>query len=413
MHRRTIGAATGIAVAATLLTAMPATATGARIDLPALSGHHPVGTTELHLVDRNRSDPWVAGTSREVMATVTYPSTGSGDRAPWMTPGIADAVDAITSGPYFFDVPRGSVDWGSVRRHARSAAPVDRGHGDWPVVLFSPGFGSARELNAGLTDDLASRGYVVVSLSHTHESAAVEFPGGRVEYGLVGDEDLPGRKTAIDARVADTRFVLDELARLDRGDNPDAERDPLPRGLVGALDLSRVGMFGHSYGGYTAGETMVQDRRIDAGVNVDGAMGHGRGVDPYLPGEVVKRGLDRPFLLVGGDFVDPGTGARTEHSHLERAFDPTWADFWPRQRGWKRDLHLDGSTHYGFTDLQVVVPQLDSLLPPATRTALIGTIDPARSLAVQHDYLAAFFDLHLKRRHTRLFDRDAPDVRFL
>jgi dienelactone hydrolase len=411
-----IGAAAGIAVAATVLTALPATAAGARIVLPALSGRYPVGTAELHLVDHGRPDPWVAGATREVMATITYPAAGPGDRAPWMTPGIAGAVDAITSSPLFFDVPRGSVDWGAVRRRARSGAAADRRHGDWPVVLFSPGFGSARELNASLTDDLASRGYVVVSMSHTHESAAVEFPDGRVEPGLVGDGDLAGRKTAIDARVADTRFVLDQVARLDRGDNPDAEGDPLPRGLVGALDLSRVGMFGHSYGGYTTGEAMVQDRRIDAGVNVDGAMAHGLGTDPYLPGEVVLRGLDRPFLLLGADFVDPDTGRKIEHSHLERDLDPTWADFWPNQRGWKRDVHLDGSTHYGFTDLQVVVPQLASLLPPAKRVELVGTIDPARSLAAQHDYLAAYFDLHLKGGHTRLFDGNSPrhpDVRLL
>jgi len=410
MHRRTI--AVGLAIATALVAAPPASAAGARIALPELSGPYPVGTTELHLVDPDRADPWVPGTRREVMTTITYPAAGPGPRAPWLTPGMAVAVDAVTSSPVFFDVPRGSVDWGATRRQARTGAAVDRRRGDWPVVLFSPGLGSARELNAGLTDDLASRGYVVVSLSHTHESAAVEFPGGRVEPSLMDDGDPTAMKTAIDARVADTRFVLDQLARLDRGDNPDAEHHPVPRGLAGALDLSRVGMFGHSYGGFTAGETMVQDRRIDAGVNVDGAMRSGAD----QPGEVVRQGLDRPFLLMGADFVDPETGAKIEHSHLDRVLDPTWADFWPRQRGWKRDVHLDGGTHYGFTDLQIAVPQLTALLSPAKRVELVGTISPTRSLAAQHDYLAAYFDLHLKGRPTRLFDVPSPrhpDVRLL
>ena len=32
-----------------------------RLSLPAPTGPYPVGATELHLVDRDRADPWVAG----------------------------------------------------------------------------------------------------------------------------------------------------------------------------------------------------------------------------------------------------------------------------------------------------------------------------------------------------------------
>ncbi|MCC8247492.1 alpha/beta hydrolase family protein [Saccharothrix luteola] len=399
-----------VAAIATLGLAAPAAAdTGVRIAMPELSGRHAVGTAELHLVDR-RPDPWRPAEDREVMVTVTYPAHGSpGERAPWMTSGVAAAVDREAG---LVGIPSGAVDWGSPRRHARTGAPV---LGRWPVVLHSPGFGSARELSAGLTDDLASRGYVVVSMSHTHESLAVEFPDGRVEPPMIDEDDPTQFKTALDARVADTRFVLDQLGSIARGHNPDAERDPLPRGLGRALDLSRVGMFGHSYGGFTAGETMVNDRRIDAGINVDGAMSHGFG-DDYRPGEVVTRGLDRPFMLVGGDFVDPGTGGRIEHSHLTPEFDPTWADFWVSRRGWKRDLHFDRGTHYSFTDLQFAVPQLGGVISPETQRELVGEIDATRSLAAQHEYYAGYFDLHLKGRDTGLFRGDSPqhpDVRFI
>lgn len=402
---------TALAVAAvvTLGVAAPASADPVRVvAMPALSGHHAVGTVELHLVDR-RPDPWRPGADREVMVTVTYPAHRSdAGRAPWMTSGVAAAVAREAANPEVLGVPSGSVDWGATRRHARTGAPV---LGRWPVVLFSPGMGSARELSAGVTDDLAGRGYVVVSMSHTHESLAVEFPGGRVEPPLVDPNDPAQLTTALDARVADTRFVLDQLERIARGENPDAERDPLPRGLGRALDLSRVGMFGHSYGGFTAGETMVHDRRIDAGINVDGAMG-----PAAEPGEVVTRGLDRPFMLVGGDFVDPATGAWVEHSHLVPEFDPTWARFWPNQRGWKRDLHFDRATHFGFTDLQFAVPQLGGLVTPEKQREVVGEIDPTRSLAAQHDYFAGFFDLHLKGRDTGLFGGGSPghpDVRFV
>ncbi|QFZ16133.1 alpha/beta hydrolase family protein [Saccharothrix syringae] len=386
----TAGLATAGLTSAGPATAGPATpattAAAARITVPEPTGRYAVGTAELHLVD-DRPDPWRPDRPREVMATIAYPAERShAPRAPWMAPGVAAGVDQLASA--LFGTPPGAVDWASPRRHARTDAPPARGR--WPVLLFSPGLGSVRELHAGVTDDLASRGYVVVSMSHTHESVAVEFPDGRVEPPLLDVEDPEDRRTAIEARIADTRFVLDELARFDHA------------------DLSRVGAFGHSYGGFTAGETMVRDRRIDVGANLDGALAVSTDEADYQPGEVVTRGLDRPFLLVGSELVDSDTGARVPHTHRERAVDPTWADFWPNQRGWKRDLFFEGSRHNSFTDLQFAIPQLGGVLTPEQQQAIVGTIDPGRSLEAQRDYLAAYFDLHLKGRPTGLFRGDSP-----
>jgi len=381
-------------------------AAGVPIALPPPTGRHPIGTADLHLVAAHQ-DPWRPSEKRELMVTVTYPAQGGGERAPWLPPGVADVFDRIDP-----SLPPGAVDWAGARRHARTSAPVDRSRGGWPVVLFSHGFGTQREFGSVLADDLAAHGYVVVSVSHTHEAGAVEFPGGRVVTRSVGS-DPAALRTALDARVADSRFVLDVLARLDRGENPDAERDPLPRGLAGSLDLSAVGMFGHSYGGFTAGETMYHDRRVDAGINLDGGMAAGDGNDP---GKIVQHGVDGPFLLVGSDIVDPATGRVHEHSHLDTELDPTWNRFWANQRAWKRDLHFDGAAHNSFTDLQAVVPQLSHLLTPEQREQMIGDIDPRRSLRAQRDYVAAFFDLHLKHRDRHLFRHDNPrhpDTRFI
>ncbi|MEU6151718.1 lipase [Actinosynnema sp. NPDC047251] len=405
MRKRTLVLAVGLAVATTLVAA-PAQAAGAKIRLPSLSGRYQVGTTDLHLVG-SQQDPWRPEDKRELMVSVTYPAQRGGERAAWMSPAYAQRFGSAIP-----DLPAGAVDWAATRRHARVSPAVDRTRGGWPVVLFSHGFGSAKELTATLTDDLASHGYVVVSIAHTHEASMVEFPAGRFVTGSVGT-DPASFKTALDVRVSDARFVLDELERVDRGGNPDAERDPLPRGLAGALDLSKVGMYGHSYGGFASGETMYHDRRIDAGLNLDGGMGVG---GTGTPGEVTKHGLDRPFMLVGADLVDPSTGREVEHSHTETSFDPTWNQFWSNQRGWKRDLHFTGSAHSSFTDFQAVVPQLSRWYSPEKRAAAVGTIDAERSLRAQHDYFSAFFDLHLKGRDRRLFGGNSPchpDTRFI
>ncbi|MEU8415515.1 lipase [Amycolatopsis japonica] len=402
----------GLALAGGLATAAPAVAADqAKLTAPALTGPYDVGTTDLHLVDPSRPDPWKPERRRELMVTVTYPADrfADGPRAPWLAPGVGSVLDQVLASEDYLGLPAGSIDWASAKRRAELGVPVAHG-APKPVTLFSPGFGGPRETYTAIVDDLASRGYVVVSLSHTYESAAVEFPGGRLETAVSG-EGPEFMKKALDARVADSRFVLDQLAKITRGQNPDAENRPLPHGLGWSLDLSRVGAYGHSYGGFTAGETMVHDRRIDAGINLDGAMASAIGYPPgsvYVPGEVTKRGLDRPFMLMGAEGTDE-TGKPLEHTHRHPEFDRSWADFWANQRGWKRDLYLrGGSTHMAYSDLQVVVPQLGSRVTPEKREAVIGTIDPRRSVAAQRDYIGAFFDLHLKGRDRHLLDGESP-----
>ncbi|MGC0418088.1 alpha/beta hydrolase family protein [Embleya sp. AB8] len=414
LHKRASTLLAGLVAATTLLVA-PAQAapeatgagTGTRITLPPLSGRHPIGTTDLHLVD-SRPDPWRPTDRRELMVTLTYPTRHDGERAAWMAPNVADVVDRV--GAQLLGLPADTIDYAATKRYARTSAAVDRPRGGWPVVLFSPGFGSARELNTVLTDDLTSHGYVVAAISHPYDAAVVAFPDGRVVTGTVDATDPRQLQTALDTRVADTRFVLDQLTRLDRGENPDAEHRALPKGLAGALDLSRVGMFGHSLGGYAAGESMYHDRRIAAGINLDGQMAFGQA------GEIVQHGVDRPFMLVGSDPVDPKTGRQYRHTHLDTDLDPSWAEFWTNQPGWKRDLHFDGAGHNSFSDLQVLVPQVSRLMTPDRRRQLIGTIDPTRSVRAQHDYVAAYFDLHLRGRDRGMFDRNDPchpDTRFI
>ena len=94
----------------------------------------------------------------------------------------------------------------------------------------------------------------------------VEFPDGRLAT------PLPNQSHVGPARLADTRFVLDELMRLRSGANPDALHRKLPAGLSEAIDTSKVGMFGHPLGGAMAAQAMAADSRIYAGIDLDGTI---------------------------------------------------------------------------------------------------------------------------------------------
>ncbi len=359
--------------------------------LPAPTGPVQVGTLELHLVDDDRGDPHAPeGGPRELVVSLWYPARhrDGAPLAPHLPRRIASFYDQSTGD---LGIDAGDADFRGATSHAQTRAPVDTGSGRRPVVLYSSGGGLSRALGTSLVEDLASHGYVVVTVDSTYE-APVEFPDGLVLP--VAELDAA---EALAARVLDLRFVLNTLEAVVGGAEPDAGGRELPDRLASVLDLDHVGALGHSLGGFAVAEAMRADPRIDAGVNLDGSM-------PTALRSQRESQIGRPFLLVGAG-TDEGTG--NPHHHLAS---PDWAAFWADLTGWRRDLHLPGAEHLSFTDLQTVLPQLDAALDldEAAVTAAIGSVDPAQSLSVQRTWLAAFFDQHLRALPRPVLDA-APD----
>jgi predicted dienelactone hydrolase len=387
-------AALPAAAAQRVTTASAPTPSSARpLSLPAPSGRYPVGEVDLHLVDHARPDPWHSGAGpRELMVSVYYPATHTTGRppAPYMLPAAAAHFDEVTANDYLgLHVPPGRADWARTVTHVTQGAPVAAGpRGRLPVVLYSPGLGEPRTWGTTLAADLAGHGYAVVTVDHTYESPEVQFPDGSLATMVPpSDPDAVLRK-ALAVRVADTGFVLDRLKALNSGQDPDAQRRPLPDRLAGALNLHEVGMFGHSMGGTAAALSMDADHRIAAGLDMDGNL-------TYLDGSlmpVARHGLDRPFLLLGKD-GDTDTG-------------PGWQAFRVHTPGWNRQLTLLGSEHASFTDAEALIPQLR--LRPAERTDDIGTIDPATAIRTTEAYVSAYFDHWLRGRSGRLLEGPSP-----
>ncbi|RCG26856.1 lipase [Sphaerisporangium album] len=380
-----IGLMAALAIAASTTTTPATAATGAtapaKLVLPKPGGPHQIGTVALHLVDDSRIEPWLTtGQKRELMISLWYPARKAGHHplAPWMPKAAADR--------YLRDagVPPGKLLLGDT--HGHEGAPVDERLGRLPVVLYSPGANASRSYGTGVVQELASRGYLVVTMDHTYDAAVVEFPGGRVATNPAGE--VTDFAKAVRTRTEDTRFVLDELTALTAGRNPDADAKPLPKGLKNAPDLERIGMFGHSLGGATTSSAMYADRRIKAGLGLDGAV----------LGPVAKAGLDRPYLVVD----TPGKGGM--------ASNPALREFWSNLRGWRLNLTVRGAAHNSFGDDVRLIPLIAPLigLPPREVEESVGTIAAGRALAFQHAYPRAFFDRHLRGRKATLLDGPAP-----
>ncbi|WP_367137481.1 alpha/beta hydrolase [Saccharothrix sp. HUAS TT1] len=390
VFRRTSLLITALALLGGSLTDVAGAEPGFTARLPAPTGPHRVGVTALHLVDADRPDPWLAGVPRGVVVSVHYPALHVRGHpvAPQFTPAEARLLPAFV--PLLYPaLPTSGIDWGAALTHSHvdaPAQPVRR-----PVVLYSPGLVDPRALGGSVAEELASRGYVVVTVDHPGETAVVELPGGPRTFGLPGVPSTDPRlyRDVIAARLADTDLVLDRLAVLAAGGNPDAEGRALPANLGRAVDLRRVGVYGHGLGGTIAAEAMHEDheRRIDAAIDMEGLLDY----HPEQPGQdgellpVARDGVDRPLLLLGTEgFQD---------DRYRRGWSAVLA------HGCARQHVIAGADHWALTDFAAVVPQLHAagLVDDAGRDSLVGPLDPAVSVPTVRGLVVSFFDRHLRR----------------
>jgi predicted dienelactone hydrolase len=111
-----------------------------------------------------------------------------------------------------------------------AGAPV--AEGPFPLVVYSHGSGGFRWVATFFTEFLASKGFVVAAPDHTGNTAIDSFTGGSV--------DSP---TNANNRPGDVSDTIDAVLAASAD-----EADP----LAGRVDDSRIGLTGHSFGGFTA-----------------------------------------------------------------------------------------------------------------------------------------------------------------
>ena len=162
--------------------------------------------------------------------------------------------------------------------------------GTHPVVVVTPGFTGTFTDYTFLTEDLASRGYVVVAVDHTYEATAVEFPDGRVEQGVFGSyltrytrSDPQALAFAVSVRLADLGFVVNKLSAVNGGGDQD---------FADKLDLSRIALLGHSLGGLTTLLGVEKDGQFRAGISLDGLVPDRLTPPTTTPVLLVKAGIN-------------------------------------------------------------------------------------------------------------------------
>ncbi|TYA10077.1 carboxylic ester hydrolase [Paenibacillus faecis] len=361
-------------------------------------GPYSVGTTLYHFIDNERPDEYSADPTdhRELMVQLWYPS----DQAPMQetVPYIRD-VSAITQGlEHALSFPAWTLSHlGLVKTHAYSNIGLSSAEQQYPILIFSHGMTGFRGQNTFQVEELASYGYIVVGIDHPYDAAATVYPDGRE---ILIRMPNPSGFEALDEHMhlwtEDVSFVLDQLEQLNKQDEQNL--------FTGRLDLDRIGMFGHSYGGAAAAQMLLKDNRIKAAINMDGTL-YG---DP-MPGT----GLTKPYLQMNGEksidktvFDNKLDQAIAQSGKTKEEYEEFWEETVRRRtnalQGGGYTMTIPHTSHMSFTDFHLFSP----LLPNPGE-------DPRSIHRIINEVSVAFFDQYLKGASNNAMDRIAekyPDI---
>jgi dienelactone hydrolase len=357
---------------------------GTEITLPVPTGHFAVGRTTDTWVNTAQTDDLAPspGVRREVLVWIWYPAAVSQSAASAeYLPAAWRVACARSSGVLMSQFL--TRDPAKVHVHSSSDPEVSLEQHTYPVVVMRAGGGALTTDFTTLAEDLASHSYVVVGFDAPYRTSVVVFPDGRVvaRPAAANPENLqPADQVQLINRLlpmwsGDVQFVVDKLERLNSA-------DPSGR-FTGRLDMQRIGIFGHSFGGATALQFCHDDSRCKAGIDIDGA--------PY--GSVVREGLTQPFLFLLSDHGDLSTPE-------SRAVIADIGTIYDRLPNGRLLLMISGANHFSFSD-QIL---LKSQYVVRLLRLLMRGVEGRRGLAITTAYAHTFFDVYLKNAPTSLLD---------
>jgi dienelactone hydrolase len=343
----------------------------AETSLPTPTGPFSVGRTTLDWLDD------APNSKRELLAWIWYPSEPSARKEAYIPAPLRTEVDrdrGVLDGKFL------TRDLSKVHAHSFSNPDVSRQQQSYPVVIMRGGASLEVWNYSTLAEDLASHGYIVLGFDTPYRTGIVMFPDGRVmrrlpenNAELCEEEPLAEQSACVSKLLAawssDTAFALDRLTQINS--NPSGK-------FSGRLDMTHVGVFGHSFGGATALTFCHDDPRCKAGIDIDGK--------PF--GSVIQDGLHQPFLFILSDQIH-GTDAETRQvvAEIQSIYDHLPPD--GRQR-----IMIRGANHFLFSDDGALLKS--HIVMGTLRTVGLVGIDGRRQLAVTAHSVHTFFDVYLK-----------------
>jgi len=346
------------------------------------TGPYAVGTTVYHWVDEQRRETYSENPAdrRELMVQMWYPAAEGGgeERSPYlrnaskMTAGISSQM---------MDLPAFTLSHlGLIQTHSLLEAKLSDLESRYPVLIFSHGMIGYRNQNMFQVEELASHGYIVIGIDYAYEAAASVYPDGRVALSKISrtltsnaqyDKHIP-------LWTSDATFVLDQVEELNRNDSTGR--------FTGKIDLERIGMLGHSFGGAVTVQMLMKDARVKAAISMDGG---------FYGSPISETGFGKPFFMMYAE--ETYNKVMTSYDDVVKQLGEVSREAFeaPRKEyiknsgralaGGGLSILIPGSTHSSYTDLALFSPLLG-----------LGGADPRRDHRIVNEFSVAFFDRYLK-----------------
>ncbi|MCR5847053.1 MAG: hypothetical protein K6G75_02885 [Lachnospiraceae bacterium] len=251
----------------------------------------------------------------------------------------------------------------------------------FPLIMFNHGYLSYREGNSFLCIELASHGYVVISVAHSYEGLCTEFDDG--SYVLYDktiskkmyEPDIPGKIAMLkflkvrgsDEELAEKfdiiqrkycKFMIGRLPEWIK-DN-EAALEYAKNNLTDIIDFEKgVGVSGHSFGGNTAYALCARNPDFTCGINLDGG----------LFGEYNDDIQTRPFMQLSCS-DNERVVTRVYLRHTKPVYKVLFNDM----------------RHMGFADAKHMIPM----------KSVVGKLDPDKAHKLVSKCHLEFFDAYLK-----------------
>uniref|UniRef100_A0A670IKU8 1-alkyl-2-acetylglycerophosphocholine esterase n=3 Tax=Podarcis muralis TaxID=64176 RepID=A0A670IKU8_PODMU len=185
-----------------------------------------------------------------------------------------------------------SVTFGSCKIPVSWDAPFKPCSHKYPLIIFSHGLGAFRTVYSAICVEMASRGFVVMALEHRDHSASAtyfckldpetpDFPEAQIREEWLSYQGVPKgqkefrfRNPQLHQRANECIRGLKLIRSIDSGkDVVNLLRTDFDLSVLkDNVDLSKVSVMGHSFGGTTAVLALVKEAQFKCAVALDAWM---------------------------------------------------------------------------------------------------------------------------------------------
>ncbi|KAM7395772.1 hypothetical protein PAMA_007177 [Pampus argenteus] len=288
--------------------------------------------------------------------------------------------------------------FGSFKIPASLDAPF-KSNGKCPVIIFSHGLGAFRTLYSAICAELASQGFIVASVEHRDLSASATFHFREKTESEKANKNFPKPCTSDPAdlvkewmyyrplRHGESEFTLRNQQVKQRGDECILALDKLIEinsgisvqnvlqtrfdwtTLENSMDLCRIAVMGHSFGGGTVIEALCKEVKFKCGIALDAWMFP-------LEDEIFPRVKQPIFFINSEKFQWAGNISRM------RKLDSAVIQ--------RKMITIRGTVHQSFPDFTFLTGNWIGKL-----MKLKGEIDPELALDLCNKATLAFLQRHL------------------